>query len=303
MSNPLISICIPAYNAEEFLSEALESIAKQTYSNWEIVLTEDGSKDNTEKILSSFASRVEQPVTYLRHSVNKGLSASRNTCIKNCRGDYLALIDSDDYWEPSHLESLVNKMLETNPAVVHSASQEFTTDGKKLNIRQPSEYALKNIEKELFLFRYTIQPSSTLIKKSALEKSGYFDEQRRVIEDLDLWLRILDSGGRIVFTGEVTCNYRIHKNSLTADSARLIRSTATLMRKHINCKAVPLEQKKRKIEKNFYSAGKMYFRNNPKASRECFWDAWQFRKTKLHYLLLIAMSFLYQGTFFKRKEE
>ncbi len=78
---PALSVCVPAYNADRFLAETLESVRNQTFTDWELVVTEDGSRDGTERIVRDFAATVKQPVRYLRHEKNRGLPATRNTGI------------------------------------------------------------------------------------------------------------------------------------------------------------------------------------------------------------------------------
>ena len=96
MEIPLISICIPAFKAERYLAETLESVRGQSFKDWELIVTEDGSRDGTEAIVGGFAGTVPQPVTYQRHDLNRGLPATRNTGIASARGTWIALLDSDD---------------------------------------------------------------------------------------------------------------------------------------------------------------------------------------------------------------
>src|ERR1039457_4756626 len=100
MNTPLVSICIPAYNAERFIPETLASVRAQTYKNWEVIVTEDGTKDSTEELLATFAKPVPQPVIYNRHEINRGLPHTRNTGIGAARGQWIAFLDADDFWEP-----------------------------------------------------------------------------------------------------------------------------------------------------------------------------------------------------------
>src|SRR5882757_9190931 len=105
---PQVSICIPAYRAERYLEATLKSIQGQTFRDWEVIVTEDGSKDRTEDIVRGFAATVNQSVLYNRHDVNHGLPATRNTGIVTARGTWIALLDADDLWQPDHLESLIS---------------------------------------------------------------------------------------------------------------------------------------------------------------------------------------------------
>ena len=106
MTEELISVIIPAFNAERYIGQALESVASQTYQNWEILVTNDGGTDDTLRIVAEFAQKNSQPVRVLEHEQNSGLSAARNTAMRAARGEYIAFLDADDFWLPDHLESV-----------------------------------------------------------------------------------------------------------------------------------------------------------------------------------------------------
>src|SRR5688572_7380498 len=105
MTPPLISICIPAFHAENFLPAALESVRAQRFTDWELIVTEDGSRDSTEEIVREFARTVSQPVRYDRHEQNLGRPATRNTGIAAATAEWIALLDADDVWTTGHLEA------------------------------------------------------------------------------------------------------------------------------------------------------------------------------------------------------
>src|SRR5688500_1011009 len=104
MTVPRISICIPAYKAERYFEATLASVRAQTFSDWELIVVEDGSRDRTEEIVQDFGRQGQQPVRYFRHDQNQGLSATRNTGFAQARADVLALLDADDLWRPEHLQ-------------------------------------------------------------------------------------------------------------------------------------------------------------------------------------------------------
>ena len=149
---PRISICIPAYNADPYLAQALESVRNQTFADWELIVTEDGSKDGAEALVGAFARTVSQPVVYQRHEVNQGLPATRNTGIAACRGEFVALLDADDYWSPRHLETVLAKLLETGADLGHSGSVLFDSDsGATLGVRAPGCSEIDGFPLSLFV--------------------------------------------------------------------------------------------------------------------------------------------------------
>ncbi len=125
---------MPAYNAERFLPETLASVRAQTFTNWELIVIEDGTHDGTEKLVEQFAAGGPQPVTFRRHAKNQGLPATRNTGIALARGDWVVLLDNDDIWTPDHLASLVECAREHPEArLIHSGSVLFDSDsGREL---------------------------------------------------------------------------------------------------------------------------------------------------------------------------
>src|SRR4051794_34793625 len=100
------TICVPAYEAERYLGETLESVARQTFPDWQLLVTEDGSRDGTEEIVRRFAASVSQTVRYKRHEPNRGLPATRNAAIEGVETEWVALLDADDVWLPEHLSDL-----------------------------------------------------------------------------------------------------------------------------------------------------------------------------------------------------
>jgi glycosyltransferase involved in cell wall biosynthesis len=152
----LVSIIIPVYNREHVLQFALDSIAKQTYTDWEIIISDDGSTDKTENIVTTFAKQVNQSVTFIKALKNQGVGCARNAGIKHAKGDLIAFLDSDDRWLAHHLQTSVellqitpeidwfsanhcfieletNKMFIDNGFLSHGARPELKLEQKKVN--------------------------------------------------------------------------------------------------------------------------------------------------------------------------
>ena len=273
---PLVSICIPAYHAEKYLAETLESVRGQTFAEWELIVVEDGSKDGTEALVNAFAQSVPQPVRYLRHEVNQGLPATRNTGIAASWGDFIALLDSDDCWLPEHLEIAVAKMCETGADLVHSGSILFeSATGRELEIRAPSPAAIERVPLSFFLGEYLIQPSSVLLRKSLWERAGGFDPAFRHVEDAEMWMRCARSGGRFLYTGRNTCRYRKHNAALSAQSAEMALASARALQKQIDWEAIPKTVRRNVISGAWMAAARILRRGKPRLAAECAWQAWQ----------------------------
>lgn len=276
---PLISICIPAYRAEKYLPAALESVRAQTFSDWELVVTEDGSKDRAEEIVREFAASVPQPVRYTRHENNQGLPATRNTGIKAARGEYIALLDADDYWAPRHLEALVVSQRSANLDLVHSGSILFDSEsGQTLELRRPTPRQLARFPQSLYAEGYVIQPSSVMMRKSALERIGGYDVTFRHCEDLELWFRAAKHGLRFGFSGEDTCHYRKHGGALSAQGGPMSVASARAHMKHFDWPALPAALRRNRTAAQLEAAGRIHLRDQPGRAWGFFRQAWQVRR-------------------------
>ena len=273
---PSVSICIPAYNAEKFLPDALESVRRQTFKDWELIVTEDGSKDGAEAMVRAFSQSVSQLVHYQRHEKNKGLPATRNTGIAASCSDIIALLDADDCWAPEHLEICMKKIQESNADLVHSGSILFDSDtGKELEIRAPSVSVIGGFPLSLFLGDYIIQPSSVLLRKKLWECVGGFDPTFRYVEDREMWLRCARSGGRFVFTGANTCLYRKHGAALSTHSAEMAIACARAFDKHLDWEVIPKNLRRRSISESWISAARILQRQEPRRASDFLLRAWR----------------------------
>ncbi|MES2695347.1 MAG: glycosyltransferase [Verrucomicrobiota bacterium] len=269
---PALSICIPAYKADRFLGETLASVYRQTFADWELLIVEDGSRDGTEDIVRQFAKTVTQSVRFIRHEVNKGLPATRNTAIEVAQAEWIVLLDSDDLWETTHLAELV-ATARANPKadLVHSGSVLFDSDtGRETEHRYPSPEVLKEFPRSLYEGRYIIQPASVMLKRSLWERAGRFDPAFRYVEDRDMWLRCARAGGIFAFTGRNTCRYRKHANALSTHSAAMAEADAAVFDKHLDWEAIPSELRRQRAAHGWAAAGKLRQRGAPAVAQRHF---------------------------------
>ena len=178
-----ISVIIPTYNRKETLKRAIQSVLIQSYTPYEIIVIDDGSNDGTKEWLKDNFPNVK----YI-YQMNSGVSSARNKGIKFARGDWIALLDSDDEWLPSKLKDQA-KEIELNPAAKFLHTNEiWIRNGVRVNqMKKHKKYGGYIFEKCLDMCR--ISPSSVLIKKDIFDEFGMFDETLKVCEDYDLWLR------------------------------------------------------------------------------------------------------------------
>ena len=212
---PLISVVIPAYNAELFLDETLESVLSQTYENWECIIVNDGSTDSTESVAKKWCEKDSR--FRLTNKENGGLSSARNWGIKESKAEYIAFLDADDILTPDSLEVRINVLIEQNVDLVATKLQHFTDKLPKVsknNARQDVLYYAKEGLTQLMAFN-KVTPSTVLCKKSVMDEVGGFTWHKKA-EDLHGWLKVLFAGYKIYRIDETLLLYRLVENSMSS---------------------------------------------------------------------------------------
>jgi glycosyltransferase involved in cell wall biosynthesis len=206
---------MPAYNMAEYIGAAIASVLNQTRRDYEIIVVNDGSPDTVqlERALATYRDRI----IYIKQE-NRGCSGARNAAIQAARGHYIALLDADDVWEPEYLDVQLG-ILESNPGIDVLYPDALIFGDSHLSGRtfmevMPSRGAVTF--EALVTQRCNVMISVTA-KREALVRAGMFDESLRSAEDFDMWLRILQQGGRISYHRKVLVHYRRHRACLSAD--------------------------------------------------------------------------------------
>jgi glycosyltransferase involved in cell wall biosynthesis len=226
MGKELISVVIPNYNHAHFLGDAIRSALAQTYTAVEIIVVDDGSTDDSRALVESFGARVR----YLWQA-NRGLSGARNTGIMAAQGEYIALLDADDFWEPNYLAT-VHALLAVDPTLgaVYTGQQFVNSQGEALS--QPSVATVGRDQLyDRLLDGEFFAPSAVLVRRSCFTTVGLFDESLRASEDWDMWLRVAHA---YPFAGiaQPLLNYRVHGNNMSADPAYMLRYQTMVVSKH-----------------------------------------------------------------------
>lgn len=183
MENRLVSIILPTYNRAGFIGAALESVLAQTYGHWECIIIDDGSTDETVDVLSKY----NDPRFVYLYQDNQGVSGARNTGIEACKGEIMALLDSDDEWMPNKLATQVAYM-EDHGYDICQTEEIWYRGGKRVN--QPKKYAKpEGWFFEASLEMCLISPSCTMFTGRAWSDIGPFDTNMPSCEDYDMWLR------------------------------------------------------------------------------------------------------------------
>jgi glycosyltransferase involved in cell wall biosynthesis len=180
-----INIILPTFNRTAKVIRAIASVLYQNFTDFEIIVVDDGSTDHTYQALLPFLNQIR----YLSHSSNRGVSAARNTGIRASDSEYIAFLDSDDYWFPQKLEKQYDFFLSSPTALICQTEELWLRHGKRVN---PWKKHLKP-SADIFgvsLERCLVSPSAVMLKRCLIDEIGLFDESLPVCEDYDLWLRI-----------------------------------------------------------------------------------------------------------------
>lgn len=183
---PRVSVIIPTYNRASVIRRAVESVFDQSFCDWELIIVDDGSTDNTRDLLKPYA---DHPRVRLFETENKGVSAARNLGVRRARGAWIAFLDSDDQWLPEKLEKQVGQSQKDPDIPVIHGDEIWIRRGVRVNPMKKHQKKGGDIFAQA-LRLCCISPSTVFMKKSLFDKVGYFKEHFPVCEDYDLWLRI-----------------------------------------------------------------------------------------------------------------
>lgn len=214
---PTVSIIIPTFNRGYLILDSLRSIFLQDYSDYEIIVVDDGSTDNTEEVLSSLIE--DNKIRYVKQD-NHGESSARNHGILLSQGKYIAFLDSDDLFEPTKLKVQVQYM-EEHPEIglVHSGYTKFDNYGHDLGYRDTSWFCGKIYPKLLLHWTVLMAVDTVMVPKKVFDAIGLFDESLRMGPDLDMWRRISRKYS-FGFINESLARVRVHAGNISGDKLK-----------------------------------------------------------------------------------
>jgi glycosyltransferase involved in cell wall biosynthesis len=222
--NPLVSIIMPTYNAAGFIAESISSVRAQTYTNWELVIVNDGSTDDTKAIIQGLQLPKKQ-LQYIEID-NAGPGAARNRGIAAAQGALIAFLDADDVWEPTKLAQQVEQLITGSYDLVFSSGR-FFGDNAAGHPFVTAKGPYSGPEMFSVLYQHNRIPIvSALATKVALKKGGLFKEAgllSRKCEDYDLWLRMADAGCSFFGMPEQLVRYRLHSGSSTHQTLTILQ--------------------------------------------------------------------------------
>lgn len=215
--NDLVSILTPTYNTEKFIRETIESVQNQTYQNWEMILVDDASTDQTVKIISNFAEK-DNRIKLFKLSENRGNGFARNTALEKASGKYIAYLDADDLWFAEKLEKQIQFLKTNNQPFTFSYYNSIDEEGKNLNRKVESPNPLTY--DQLFFCNY-VGNLTAIYDVDYFGKIKLESSQKR--QDWRLWLTILKQIKTAEAVPESLAFYRIRKDSISSSKFKLIK--------------------------------------------------------------------------------
>ena len=252
--HPLVSVIIPTYNRASLIEKSVKSVYSQTYSNIELIVVDDGSEDDTERILSSYIDK--NGLVFHKHKENRGAPAARNTGGNLAHGEFLAFLDSDDKWDPRKLEKQVQIFNTSSPdvALVYTGIKKINEKGDFLGNKIP---VMKGyIFNDLLIDNCIGSTSVAMIRRDAFLSVGGFDEKFPARQDLDLWLRIARDYA-VDYIAEPLVEYLVHSDRISVNLDSRLEGCKMLLEKYKE----DIYADKEALFWQFYTLGRTYYLN------------------------------------------
>ncbi|OCL91218.1 glycosyltransferase family 2 protein [Aliarcobacter thereius] len=218
---PLVSVVVPCYNHEKYVKETIESIINQTYQNIELIVIDDGSKDNSVKVIESLIPKCKERFSRFefRHRPNKGLCATLNEALEWCDGKYYSACASDDVLIENKIELQV-KYMQNNPKSIGVFGGIQMIDDKKNIIKTISKPNTKYTFEDIFLHKHFLPAPTALLKLNSVKNIGGYREEL-IIEDWSMWLFLTEQGQTLDLLENVLAKYRRHDGNLSVQSEKM----------------------------------------------------------------------------------
>ncbi|MCX6752830.1 MAG: glycosyltransferase family 2 protein [Candidatus Nomurabacteria bacterium] len=226
-----ISIIIPTYNSSKFIRNTIQSVLEQTYTDWELLIIDDCSKDETEEIIKEYKKKEPKIKFYKTDNNSGGPALSKNIGIKNSNGSYIAFLDHDDEWHKEKLEKQI-KLFENSKDKNLGIVSTFLDIKEKETIIKYSKNYRKDILKYLASGNFLMTSSCIMVKKDVFEKIGLFDKSLSVSDDLDMWIRIAKNNYNFDYVPEYLTTYIYHNKNASLINRENYTETKLLFKKH-----------------------------------------------------------------------
>ncbi len=292
---PKVSVVIPTYNRPEFLASAIASVLNQTFQDFEIIVVDDASTDETPEVVDSFK---DSKIKYIRHEINKGGSAARNTGIKASSSEYIAFLDDDDEWLPEKLKKQV-EILDNCPQKVGGVYTGFLKIDKASEkiIGQSIPLGKGSFIDDLIKDNRIGTTSTHLLRRECFQKVGLFDENLPSSQDFDMWVR-LSREFHFEFIKEPLVKYSFHEKRISTDVEKKIKGIEIILERYGQL----LATNRRSCSQSYLSLGVLYcYNGNTKKGRESLLKAIKLYPFEIRHYFNLVLSLLGAGAFKKLK--
>lgn len=223
---PEVSVIIPTKNRAHYVSSAIQSVLDQTFGDFEIIVVDGASIDNTREVISKFD---DERICYIREKIDRGASASRNTGIRRSRGKFIAFLDDDDLWMPSKVEKQLQLISEKHSiGAVYTGTLRFNKSGKIIRFQKP--YLKGNIFPQILKKNYIGNCSRVMVRRECFDRTGLFDEKLSACEDWDMWIR-LAKHYQFDYIIEPLVLYRVHEKGISSNRHAILQATKLMFNK------------------------------------------------------------------------
>jgi glycosyltransferase involved in cell wall biosynthesis len=296
MSTPAVTVIALCYNHERFLLDCLESIRAQTFQDFELIVTDDCSRDRSPQMIADWLAAHYPHARFIRHTANRGICATLNEALAAAQGTHISMIATDDVWQPHKLESQVvlAQTLDADTAVIYSDAEQMNEEGQLLPTRFLEAHGVTDPPKGSVFGRLAngnfIPAMTTLIRRDALLAVGGYDE-RLNYEDYDMWLRLADRYA-FHFQPQATARYRIVASSMVRTvfarpNPWHLHSDFLIRLKWLGSRRLTPEQRRRWADALWSAGYGLFVQNDPRAGL-CLWAA--FRHTGRPRAVLLALA-------------
>ena len=213
----LVSVIMPAYNSQDFISESIQSVIDQDYQNWELWIIDDASKDSTKEIAKNFSNN-DSRIHLIENTANLGTHHSRNKGIKAAQGDFIAFLDADDIWKTQKLSKQLEFIRKKDAHSCFSSYELISEDGTKLNKKV---HALPELSYDKLLKANYVGNLTGIYNAKKLGKIFCPEISKR--QDWALWLQVIKEGGTIYGIQESLAQYRVRKNSISRNKLEMLK--------------------------------------------------------------------------------
>ena len=233
-----ISIILPVYNRPELINRSVDSVLNQSYRNFELIIVDDGSDDETADVVDEYTKTTDADIKMIQFKQNRGVSAARNAGIDHSSGEWIALLDSDDEWNADKLEKQMEFHQQNQNVIISQCNERWIRNGKQVNKRKIHRKKSGRIFIES-LKLCLISPSAVIFHKDLVSEIGFFDESFQVCEDYDYWLRVLRKYPVGLLDERLLTRYGGHADQLSAQYWGMDRWRVKAMEKHLDAANMP----------------------------------------------------------------